>query len=496
MLNHSGIIGTLRNRMADTPWAVLLVAAYVFLATNVDLAPDLQWHDGQRLGQLVLMGLFAFAAFACLGQSICGTWLSLPGWVRYALVLVLFLGALSSILASFPRWAFLEWGMMVMLVIMALGVAGVCRASERLRAEGLVLFCFATALAYCVKSGTVYFSMLLIGPSYEMSFAVEDLFPGFSNVRFFGHLQTMLLPFLVLPALWWGKSPARLMLLMVVPALWWSLAIASGTRGSWVALLIGMLAVVAMHGAGAGRWLRLQLLGFTGGAVVYGLFVVLLPTWFFPTASFMFRGSDLFSLSGRETLWRLSVDIVSEQPWLGIGPMHFANQLSRVAAHPHNAVLQLMVEWGVPAAMLLTAVWATAGLSWAMRVRRMGSSPTAAHDQQPLTAAALLAALTGAAAQAMVDGIIVMPVSQVCLVLMTGWALGWSNSGHDVPIVAKGSILVFRGLTFLAVLVLLFGIWPELGHIEERRQANLHTVEPGPMPRLLPRFWIHGWIND
>ncbi len=497
MMSLAEIITALRNRLADAPWAVLLVAVYVFLATNVDLATELQWHDGQRLGQLVLMVFFSAVAVAFWGQSICGAWLSLPGWSRYALVLVLFLGALSSLLAVFPRWAFLEWGMMVLLVIMALGVAGLCRTADTLRVQGLVLFCFATALAYCVKSGTVYLAMLLIGPAYEMPFAVEDLFPGFSNVRFFGHLQTMLLPFLVLPALWWGKSPARRTLLMVVPAFWWALAIASGTRGSWVALLFGMMVVFAVLGIGAARWLRLQLLGLCSGAIGYVLFVVLLPMWFYPTASFMFRETDIFSLSSREKLWELSMDIVSGQPWLGIGPMHFANHLSILAAHPHNAVLQLMVEWGIPAAVMFTAVCAAGGLSWALRVRQMGHTPAAAAlDRQMLTATALLAALTGAAAQAMVDGIIVMPISQACLVLLAGWALGWSHAGRVVPIAAKWVILVFRGVTLLAVMSLALGAWPEIGKLEERAQAHLRTVEPGPHPRLLPRFWIHGWINE
>jgi hypothetical protein len=495
MMGGAGISSHLRNRVAAAPWAVLLVAVYVFFAANVDLTAELQWHDGQRLGQLVLMVLFGAVALAFWGQSVCGTWLLLPRWSRHALGLVLFLGALSSFLATFPRWAFLEWGMMTMLVIMALGIAGVCRSAEALRERGLVLFGFATALAYCVRSVTVYLAMLLVGPSYGMQFAVEDLFPGFSNVRFFGHLQTMLLPFLVLPALWWGISPARKTLLMVVPAIWWSLAIASGTRGSWVALLIGMIIVFAILGASAGRWLRQQLLALSCGAIGYVLFIVLLPRWFYPSASFMFRETDIFSLSSREKLWKLSMDIVFEQPWMGIGPMHFANHLSILAAHPHNAVLQLMVEWGVPAAMMFTAVCAAGGLSWVLRVRRMVSVPAMVQERQIFTAAALLAALTGAAAQAMVDGIIVMPVSQACLALLTGWALGWSQAGLAVSRVAWQTVWLFRGLTLVAVIGLVLGSWPELGHLEERAQAHLRTVEPGPNPRLLPRFWIHGWID-
>lgn len=36
-------------------WLLLAVAAYVFLAPNVDFVLNLTWHDGQRLGQVTLL---------------------------------------------------------------------------------------------------------------------------------------------------------------------------------------------------------------------------------------------------------------------------------------------------------------------------------------------------------------------------------------------------------------------------------------------------------
>jgi len=41
----------------------------------------------------------------------------------------------------------------------------------------------------------VYVVMLLVGPVYGQIFDVRELYVSFSNVRFFGHIQTMLLPF-------------------------------------------------------------------------------------------------------------------------------------------------------------------------------------------------------------------------------------------------------------------------------------------------------------
>jgi putative inorganic carbon (hco3(-)) transporter len=485
-----------RIRWQDAPWITGCLAAFVFLAPNVDLAPSLQWHDGQRLGQLLLL-----AALLCLmlrpaqWRGITDAWSCLQPWTRWAWSVAFLLGLGSSVTAALPRWALLEWGLQGLLLMVVFAVAAQRRTYGEQFDRWLLLLFFATATAYGVSSATIYLTMLLAGPSYEQAFNVLELYHGFSNVRFFGYLQTMLLPFLLLPAMWWGTTPVRRMLLWSVPLLWWMLAIGSGSRGTWVALLVGMIAVLLFAGRQGRFWARWQLAALVGGGVCYGLFVLLVPQWLAQPAVYLHRTGEIMSLSLREVLWTEALQFAWQQPWLGIGPMHFAQTASRIAAHPHNAVLQWLVEWGVPAALLLTGLCAMAGLVFAGHVRRMVQTSTG--NRVPVQVA-LLAALTGAAAQSMVDGILVMPVSQTLLVLLCGWAMGLYLEERGC--VAQGGLvgrIVMAAVTLIAAVVVIRGIAPEIGHIAEREQAYLATYPPEnpALPNLMPRFWTQGRIE-
>lgn len=472
---------------------VLLCAAYVFLASNIDFAPHLAWHDGQRIAQLVLFGTLIGIALFVRGTSaaVAQTWAALPRWSRYALYAAFALGVISALRAPFPRWAMLEWAMLLLLLLVALGVTAARRAGGTAVDHLLVVVLSATAVAYAVKTMVVYGAMLTVGAGYGMGFNVRDLYTGFSNIRFFGHVQTMLLPLLLLPAMCWAKTPWQRVGLAIVPVLWWMLVAASGTRGTWVGLAAGALAVLVFGGVMGRRWLTWHLAALAGGIACYALFILYVPSLLEQPASFLHRANDITSLSAREVIWAASIEFTKAHPLLGIGPMHFAHYGNAVAAHPHNALLQLMSEWGIPAALLFSAVFAAGGLALARRVKQL----TAAADQwTALVAVALLASITGAVTQSMVDGVLVMPVSQVTLVLICGWALGLYFAGKP----AAAQLLPFEkwlcaALVLLAASAVAWGVWPEIGNLEQREAAYLMSRPPGTI--LLPRFWAQGWIN-
>ena len=484
----------LRKAISASPltWPLLPVAAYLLLAPNVDFALSLTWHDGQRLAQMTALGLVVVLMFAIRGAGlrVSGAWLALSRNVRYALSGAFALGALSSLLAAQPRWAFLEWGMLIMLIVLALVVAAGRRDIGE-RADPLpVLLFYAAALAYAVKTAVVYLSMLVVGPEYGMPFDARELYTGFSNIRFFGHVQTMLLPFLVLPLLWWGTTRLRRMLLGTVPVLWWMLVIGSGTRGTWVALLIGGAVACGFGNQPGRRWTVLQLRALRAGAVAYLVFILLIPELLSRPATFLHRTDDILSLSHREILWAASVKMMAAYPWLGVGPMHFSDTWNAVAAHPHNAVLQLMAEWGLPAAVLFTLVFAMTGLKWAMRIRIDTAACPDARGSW--IAVALLAALTGAAAQAMVDGVIVMPVSQTLLAALCGWAIGQSAA----PVTAAPSrawIVPRAAVMLFAAGAVACTVYLDAPRLEQRERAY---SEIRPNSILLPRFWTQGWIRE
>ncbi len=482
-----------RWSIAPASWFVLVVAVYVFMAPNVDLAPSLTWHDGQRIAQLVLMGVVVILCLtlSAAGNALARTWAALPRWSRVALFTAFALGIVSAMNAPLWRWALLEWAMLLLLLVVVLGVAVGRRSGGDSLDRLLVVVIYATATAYVAKVVVVYLAMLTVGASYGQVFNVRELFTGFSNIRFFGHVQTMLLPFLMLPAMLWAKTLKQRLLLSVVPALWWMLAAASGTRGTWVALTVGVLAVLVFGGQTGRRWIKWQLSALVCGLLCYVAFVLLVPQLINQPAVFLHRAEDIVSLSGREVIWTAAIGFFRENPLLGIGPMHFAYYANAVAAHPHNAVLQFMAEWGIPAALLFTVVFAAGGLAFARWVRRATAGSGA---QAGLTAVALLAALAGAAAQAMVDGIMVMPVSQTLLALICGWAMGsYFTVRSSMERCAALEKRLCAAIIVLAAGSIAYGVLPDVGHIEQREAAYLATRLPGSL--VSPRFWAQGWIN-
>ncbi len=467
------------------------MAAFVFLALNLDFAYTLPWHDGQRLTQLgLLAAVLLTLAVPGVATRAAAAWIDLPRTVRYALLMAFALGLASSFAAALPRWALLDWGLWLLLLMLVLAVAANRRALDDHADSLLLLLFFGTASAYAVTTCSVYGAMLLVGPVYGQGFDIRELYTGFSNVRFFGHIQTMLLPFLLLPAMWWGTTRLRRVLFWSVPAVWWMLAVGSGTRGTWAALLIGASAAWLFGGPAGRQWMKWQGAGLGAGMLCYAVFVLGVPQLIDLPVSYLHRAGDIISLSRREVLWETALVFAAQHPLLGVGPMHYAYWASEVAAHPHNAVLQWLAEWGIPAGLLLTGVWAAGGISLAAQVRRAAEQ---GDERARLFRVALLAALAGASAQAMVDGVLVMPVSQVLLALLTGWAIGLWPGAAGVRVAGRGERLLLTLVVLFAAAAVAYGVAPEIGRLEARQQVYL--ADRGPNTILFPRFWALGWIN-
>lgn len=472
------------------PWVACVVAVFIFLTPNFDFAYALPWHDGQRLAQLGML-FIVLLTLAVPGNaaSVATIWVNLPRAIRYALLMAFALGVASGFTAALPRWASLESGLFLLLIVLGLSIAANRRVLGDRADPLLVMLFFATASAYAFTTCSVYVAMLLVGSEYGQIFDIRELYTSFSNMRFFSHIQTMLLPFLLLPAMWWGKTWVRSILLWSVPAIWWMLAVGAGTRGTWCALLVSVIVAFFFCGRMGRRWAKWQFVGLVSGLICYGVFVLGIPRLLDQPAWLLHRTDDILSLSLREVLWTTALDYILQHPWLGVGPMHYAYWATEVAAHPHNAVLQWLAEWGVPAGLLLTGVWAAGGISLLAHVRREAGQES---DQSQLFRVALLAALAGASAQAMVDGVLVMPVSQTLLALLAGWAMGMMPAiGGRVA--GRGAQLILMLVVLMAASAVAYGVAPEINRLAERQQSYL--AARGPDTALLPRFWTLGWIH-
>lgn len=474
---------------------LLLTGLVLFAGPVFEFLPDLTWHGGpvanamlwhdrQRIGQVVLLLLLAAGAATIWRGALFNALGNLPRPVRWALGIGFALGGVSVGLSEFPRFAGLEWATLLLLLGLALVLA------DQARLGGRHFDVWATRLLVVV-SGVIVLRIMM-GYLAAMSQGVQldsiALFTSvFSNRRVFGQVASMAIPLLAYPLLAGSGTRAQRWCVFVLLAVWWMLVIGSGTRGTWMALAVAAAVLASFAWRACVGWLRIQVAALGVGALLFWILFALLPVWLGQDATLENRLSNIESLSGRSELWAMAWAQIQAHPWLGIGPMHLAAIPMKFGAHPHNAVLQLAAEWGVPAALalLVPAVFGVQRLLARLR-----------HQQQAspnLLLVCLAASLLAAGTQSMVDGVIVMPYTQIWVALVVGWAMGVYFRGVAVStsIVADSRMrLVMPGLSLFAIALLLNGIFPEVLY---RAQATQAFLEAGNNS-IPPRYWMVGRI--
>jgi O-antigen ligase len=398
---------------------------------------------------------------------------------------VLGLGAISSVLAPAPQAAFLELGHFVLLFVTAGVIASAVRRARK-QTERLLLGAITIGVLLYAVYFIVGYGVSLTLPALQIG---RDTIGGFVNTRFFNQYQTWTLPllggsFLALPKSWRiGRG-----LVFFLIALWWTLVLGSDVRGTVVAMAIGALGVTLLFQNRSYPWLGLQGAALLAGGILY-YFLFTLGGGVSPEV--VERLGEV-GQSNRLQNWRKCLEMAWRHPWVGVGPMHFAwpPYDFAVGAHPHNAFLQWLAEWGVPSTVIMSSLTIWGGWSWMQQERRRFEAESKVHKA---VAASLVAAVLAGAAHAMVSGVIVMPVSQVFLVLVGGWAWGRyqaveSSIESSVPF---SSHLFLCMLLAGSITIVGTSLW-DLTTVEDRRKAFRESVNRSVYS---PRYWGQGYIG-
>lgn len=461
------------------------------------------WHDQQRIAQLGLLFILLASHVVCRGVLLShrargrGLAEAFPSFSSLSVLLVtgfVLCGLASAILACFPRWALLEWALLLSASFGALGVAQL-RQVDSVQFDRAVLLVLASVCVFYLLGFLGRYAVLFAG----LPLRVWDMFTGFANLRFFGQFQTMTLPLLTVAVICAQSTLHRWSAFALLSG-WWMLSITSGTRGTWLALAVAFVAVWLL-GRQSGRSLvRWQLAGIAVGLILYVLLFFAMPYALGNVPELINRLPAFTSLSLRDVLWTEAWRMICAHPLLGVGPMHFAAVPNGVGAHPHNAVLQIAAEWGVPAMLMLLALVAIG--FW--RFVKMLCATKDEISFGNVLRFALFAALVAAATQSLVDGVIVMPYSQVMLMVIAGWSMGiydesYASSKKGIPIPSLSFVSVcWKATALIGVAALLFGTvivlaLPDVPHLQERMQRYIDVHHS---TYFLPRFWQQGWIDE
>jgi O-antigen ligase len=473
---------------SKTPIAIKPLTALLSFA----LLANFVWmsgHDQQRVFEIGALLVAGCAILFLRPTTLTSLWTS-PA--NRSLAAFFVLGVLGSITAFAPRLAFYEVATLFLLYMWSLVLAeeitdpGGTAFLRLLQALGAVCTLFASQFAI------VYVGSFSTGMPLDSG----DFTPGFSNIRFFNHVQTSTLPLLILLSCLTPRTSKLRWLWLGVTTYWWTALFATNGRGTLLGVAAGCTVTAVLARRRSAPYLRHVATTAVLGLLAYFLFLAVVP------ALIGVRGMSSFAIavertaidptSGRWSLWHLAMELIAGHPWLGVGPLHFAhfNDKPNIAAHPHNWVLQIAAEWGVPALLCLLIAVAAGGRGLLRAGARIARDDV---DNQTIFSALVLGAVA-ILVDGLVSGIFVMPQSQLAVVLYLGCAIGWQRSMMPaMPVAAPSGAwrLAGRACVAAAMAGVIAGAWPEA-------LARLHNDELTPAQQARntgdqwPRLWKAG----
>ncbi|OCX23006.1 pilus assembly protein [Stutzerimonas xanthomarina] len=448
------------------PYSMLAVLLTAFCLSAIESwNSGYSWHDQQRIYQLLLL-------CACAPLAVLLPQATLPRPALFLLTGLLILGLCSSALALWPQWAIKEWSRYAGLIILALAVGGLAGRPAWLNFVpwAMAAVGFIHAFQFLVYYLTAFVSGIRM-------LDADLLFSGFSNPRFFGQFQVMLMPVMALLVERCRQqrrtSIAALLGLALISQ--WCIALTLGGRGLWLGLLASHLALLLINRQ-LWRIVALQAGAALLGFLLFLLLLKLIPLWL--GLDPILRDSLRTSLSGRDRIWQWAWEMALANPWLGVGPMHYSATYNPIAAHPHQVVLQWLAEWGFAATLIALAIGAWGLLHGARYLRQASANELDAG---------LWVAIVGALVLAQVDGVFVMPYTETWLAILIGLAMArWSKP--TTPSRTQRFACALIAIPVLLVLgKVLISEAPTLSQTANDYMNQHHTS-------WTPRFWSQGWI--
>ena len=444
---------------------ILSFSAFLFFSL-FPFAPSFTYSffDRHRLLQVGFLCIFLLASLLFYGST---RKLSSLGSIKYQSAVILFccLGFVSAVVSD-EQLNSLFYTLHIALLFFL--IFAISRLNPSVVRYSLVSFVIlhSTLISYCLL-------YLAFAVSDGVIIRPEVIYFGFDNIRFFNQVQIFVLPLLLLGCLH-PRFGSLSIIFLVANLVLMFLGGGLGVALSWVLILV-LFGLYVSDKQLLVRALVLTGLSFT---VSFGLQSFM---------AFLNDGGNAgisVTSGGRTELWAL---VFSQFEWLslliGSGPGLFEGRMSSGLrfSHPHNSLLELALEWGVLAALLVIALV----LNTLIRVKNdllqvASSSFSVTH--------ALLLAWIGGLSLSLVSGVIVMPMAQTLLFVFWGFLLvelrGCDETKHDEVGVFYAAYLVsyfMRGLAVIVVIgyaCLVFWTYCEIDPFASAFQG--------------PRFWLNG----
>lgn len=348
-------------------------------------------------------GLFRFSWAKVLVLLLAlgvGLWTPRSGRLPHSANLALGLGAVALVLAALfsadPEGSFLgRWpryeGVLVLGIyagVLALGAKLLGGAQQGARWSTLYRSLAVASLILALVSSLESLGLRPLG-------GIADLRPGatLGNASDQGLVGMMLAVVLALPSLRDGGSKWLLRGGVAAAVL---TTVLSGSRAALLGLVLAIITAVLMDLAVNKRQPRLTVGAGMGALLVVGALVLAIPE----TRDRLLASG---TVSGRWLLWQLSLNMVKDHPWTGVGPSGFVDAFPRYqtlewaveaggdfpADSPHMWPLQALLVGGIPLLLIAVVVAASVIGIAVLRIR------AAAETEHRINLIGAFAALTG-----------------------------------------------------------------------------------------------------
>jgi O-antigen ligase len=466
----------LRTHTYSKTLILAMFAVLICLSPTLNLIPKkliaTSFHDSHRLLELIFIS--AILLYNSIPRPPA---FAMSPTLRNAFYALIALAIASSLLALSPRHALIEISIFAGLSYLTIFVIRLHHENNTQLIQWLV-YAYWAGIALSMVS-------FYVGYTTATIFASPIIWPapvtGFGNIRFFNQYQLWTVGLITLPLLAYElKNNLLRRSLHVGLTAWWIILFFTSSRGVLLANLIGLLGTAIIYRKQAWSFIRLQLTHITTGFIGYITLFQLIPN---------LRGSGVIitgtvfrsTTSDRMRLWDLSMELIRNHPVFGIGPMHFAWYNNNISAHPHDSVLQLMTEWGLPAALIILSLAGYGLFCW---IKKFNANTLSTQSKlQSNLIVILFFTLIANATYSLVDGVIVMPISQIMMFTSIGLAMAIYQTPPQIS-TRKNSLFlaVFAGLTLIT---LIGSSLPEIlqGAKDNPKHFSMGYQASGP------RFW-------
>jgi len=476
------------SQQTTRPALAVIITLGLFLVVTSAFYPldFLSVLDAKRVLQMgVFVALILFAAsWAPLRNA---TYVQLDQVARFdAITFALFLiiGLVSALRLLHPAYALMDVSIIFVMLLLIFVIAASREISGIHFDRWAVLLLAVMGLAVSWQE----FMGILVGWVTGKEFSYQQALMHFAHPRFFNHLQTWSIPVLAALPLMFARRRGIKSVCIFLLGLQWFLVILNAARGTTVALLTAMVIIAFWLPAQRRFWLRYQFAGLLTALVIYAI-VLSLNNLLVPQSGSFYSnsiGRPMAHTSGRTVFWRESLKDAFNHPVLGTGPTRYACEAKRsLPAHPHSFPLRIIGEWGFIAFILMLILASRTGASLLKKLKTKSATSQTGPPLQAMLATSLIAGVI----HACLSGVLIMPASQIAMILIAGWTLSLTGTSTTVDGKSPGRRLVLTAGLFLACAQFLFTAW-EIPNLEER---TVYSITHGPM---MPRFWQNGRVCD